>query len=163
MSRQKERKIYLPRRGENIYKRKDGRWEGRYKKGRKNNGCLKYGYIYGKTYKEVKESLYVYKLKYKELIQFQGESTSTYEEWIFNWLNYHKEHIKTSTYGTYLYKFKKYILPFLGSAPLNEITREDVQSLINYWQKNCYNQRLFRYYIRLSKNLLKKLLSRSLF
>lgn len=42
----------MSKRGENIYKRKDGRWEGRYRK-----SDLKYGYIYGKTYKDVKEKL----------------------------------------------------------------------------------------------------------
>lgn len=45
----------MSRRGENIYKRKDGRWEGRYPKGRKLNGQLYYGYVYGKTYREVKK------------------------------------------------------------------------------------------------------------
>ncbi|MEN6385152.1 MAG: site-specific integrase, partial [Phycisphaerales bacterium] len=40
----------MPRRGENIYKRKDGRWECRVLK---SNG--KYQYSYAKTYKEVKE------------------------------------------------------------------------------------------------------------
>ena len=44
----------MARKGENIRKRKDGRWEGRYKKGRKPNGDIKYGSVYGKTYKEAK-------------------------------------------------------------------------------------------------------------
>ena len=46
----------MSKRGENIYKRKDGRWEGRYKKDRINNKII-YGYVYGKTYKEVKNRL----------------------------------------------------------------------------------------------------------
>lgn len=48
--------ISWPRKGENIYKRKDGRWEGRYIKGHIDSKTL-YGYIYRKTYKEVKEKL----------------------------------------------------------------------------------------------------------
>ena len=47
----------MPRKGENIYKRKDGRWEGRYIKGRKTDGRAAYGYVYAKTYREVKEKL----------------------------------------------------------------------------------------------------------
>ena len=44
----------MSRRGENIYKRKDGRWEGRYKP----DGFLgKYKYVYAHTYKETKEKL----------------------------------------------------------------------------------------------------------
>lgn len=47
----------MPRKGENIYKRKDGRWEGRYLKSRSPSGKAQYGYIYAKTYREVKEKL----------------------------------------------------------------------------------------------------------
>jgi len=32
----------MARRGENIYKRKDGRWEGRYKNGIKPDGKARY-------------------------------------------------------------------------------------------------------------------------
>ena len=42
----------MPRKGENIYKRKDGRWEGRQLK---EEG--KYQYFYGKSYREVKEKV----------------------------------------------------------------------------------------------------------
>ncbi len=41
--------------GENIIKRKDGRWEARYIKGYELSGKIKYGFCYGKTYKEAKE------------------------------------------------------------------------------------------------------------
>ena len=41
----------MPRTGENIYKRKDGRWEGRYIK-EKNGGKAKYGSVYARSYKE---------------------------------------------------------------------------------------------------------------
>ena len=46
----------MPKRGENIYKRKDGRWEGRYIKS-SSEGVTKWGYVYAKTYKEVKKKL----------------------------------------------------------------------------------------------------------
>ena len=46
----------MSRRGENIYKRKDGRWEGRYIKSHEG-GKIHYGYVYGKTYREIKEKL----------------------------------------------------------------------------------------------------------
>ena len=42
----------MPRRGENIYKRKDGRWEGRFKP---CGFSQKYKYVYASTYKEAKE------------------------------------------------------------------------------------------------------------
>ena len=46
--------------GENIFKRKDGRWEARYIKGYELSGKIKYGFCYGKTYKEAKEKFAVY-------------------------------------------------------------------------------------------------------
>ena len=49
--------IYMARRGENIYKRKDGRWEGRYKCEFNSNGKVQYRSVYAKTYQEVKEKL----------------------------------------------------------------------------------------------------------
>lgn len=47
----------MSKKGENIYKRKDGRWEGRYIRCYDENGKAKYGYIYGKTYNETKQKL----------------------------------------------------------------------------------------------------------
>ena len=47
----------MSRKGENIYKRKDNRWEGRYIKCYDNEGRKKYGYIYGASYAEAKERL----------------------------------------------------------------------------------------------------------
>ncbi len=47
----------MSKKGENIYKRKDGRWEGRYVRFYDENEKAKYGYIYGKTYNDVKQRL----------------------------------------------------------------------------------------------------------
>lgn len=51
----------MSRRGENIYHRKDGRWEGRRIIGKKEEGGYRFHYVYGKTYHEVKEKLLEYK------------------------------------------------------------------------------------------------------
>lgn len=47
----------MSKKGENIYKRKDGRWEGRYIRLYDENGKAKYGYVYGKNYSDVKQRL----------------------------------------------------------------------------------------------------------
>ena len=47
----------MSRRGENIYHRKDGRWEGRYIKCRSFENKTVYGYVYASSYNEVKEKL----------------------------------------------------------------------------------------------------------
>ena len=53
-SRQEE--YEMARRGENIYKRGDGRWEGRYIRGRTPEGRAQYGYVYAATYSACRES-----------------------------------------------------------------------------------------------------------
>ena len=48
----------MSRRGENIRKRKDGRWEGRYIKGYDSKKQkARYASVYGKTYAETKQKL----------------------------------------------------------------------------------------------------------
>lgn len=47
----------MSRRGDNIRKRQDGRWEGRYVYSRNSNGKAVYRSIYGKTYADVKKKL----------------------------------------------------------------------------------------------------------
>lgn len=56
----------MAKRGENIRKRKDGRWEGRYIKGRKSNRTAIWGYIYGHSYTEVKEKLTIKKMEVQQ-------------------------------------------------------------------------------------------------
>ena len=44
--------VIIMAKGENIFKRKDGRWEARYIKGYQLSGKIKYGFCYGKSYRE---------------------------------------------------------------------------------------------------------------
>ena len=58
----------MARHGEKIRKRKDGRWEGRYKIGNDENGRTMYASVYGKSYAETKEKLKVAEtIKYKSM------------------------------------------------------------------------------------------------
>ena len=47
--------VIMPRRGENIYKRKDGRWEARYVKEVAPDGRKRYGSVYARSYSDVKQ------------------------------------------------------------------------------------------------------------
>ena len=53
----------MPRTGENIYKRKDGRWEGRYIKAYAIDGKAKYGFLHSRSYAEIKTKLNIAKAK----------------------------------------------------------------------------------------------------
>ena len=58
----------MSKKGLNIYRRKDGRYEGRYADGFGENGKTKYRSIYGKTYTEVKEKLLQIKARVLEVV-----------------------------------------------------------------------------------------------
>ncbi len=47
----------MAKRGSNIYKRKDGRFEGRVPVGYNDNGKIKYKSVYARTLSEVKEKM----------------------------------------------------------------------------------------------------------
>lgn len=123
------------RRGENIYKRKDGRWEGRYKKGYKSNGQIKYGYIYGKTFHEVRIKLYSMKAYYLTQQEIYGSTSIPLEEWGLSWLKDIQQEVKPSTYSSYHHKLKKYVFAFIGTQPLNELTEETGRMLVEQWMK----------------------------
>ena len=65
----------MARRGENIRKRKDGRWEGRYIKGRKPDHTAIWGYIYGRTYAAVKKELTIRKNELQAFVLSAGNPT----------------------------------------------------------------------------------------
>ena len=85
----------MPRRGESIYKRKDGRWEARYVKGVDSNGKKVYGSVYARTYRDVKEKQRFF-LMYKKLPNNQNRHL-TIQRIIEEWLEDTKNQLKPST------------------------------------------------------------------
>ena len=108
----------MAKRGENIRKRKDGRWEGRYIKHRDSDGKAVYGSVYGRTYTSVKEKL-------KEANNSQSEflkgNKMTFVEALFLWLENNKIKQKAQTYSKYLQLINTQILPSLGHIKLSKI------------------------------------------
>ena len=121
--------LYMARHGENIYKRKDGRWEGRYIKGYDANGKSIPGYVYGKTYKEAKEKLTFAKVNAKEKIK-RISSDMTVSDWFDKWLDSQKR-IKRSSYTTYSSNINKHIKKKLGKIKLKMLTDEHIQNFID--------------------------------
>lgn len=118
------------RKGENIYLRKDGRWEGRYSKGRKSNGKIKYGYVYGKSYTEVRQKIFPLRIQYHTIQQVQGFANETFEEWASYWLSYVQHDVKPSTFSSYYYKMNNYVLPMIKDVPLNELSLEQGKKIL---------------------------------
>lgn len=115
----------MPRKGENIYKRKDGRWEGRYIKARSEKGKAIYGYVYATSYKEVrkKRSLAVANIPSVSSEQMSDQQTSlSFTQLCDNWLISVKPQLKESSYIKYRNLLHTYIFPELSDISLEQIT-----------------------------------------
>ena len=116
----------MPRKGENIRKRKDGRWEARYEKCRDQNGRIQYGYLYGRTYEAVKKK----KLAILCQNNLQNSPGKCYvfrnlsEEWMLSM----RYAVKLSTYACYETLLDTHILPEFGDMPLKYISSASVYS-----------------------------------
>lgn len=114
----------MPRKGENIRKRKDGRWEARYEKCRDQNGRIQYGYLYGRTYEAVKKK----KLAILCQNNLQNSPGKCYvfrnlsEEWMLSM----RYAVKLSTYACYETLLDTHILPEFGDMPLKYISSASV-------------------------------------
>ena len=124
----------MARHGENIYKRKDGRWEGRYIKGYDADGKSIPGYVYGKTYKEAKEKLTLAKVNAKEKVK-RISSDMTVSDWFDKWLESQRR-IKRSTYTTYSSNINKHIKKKLGKIKLKMLTDEHIQRFVDDLSKD---------------------------
>lgn len=116
----------MSRRGENIYKRKDGRWEGRYIKGRDSTGKALYGYVYCKSYHEVKEAL-LQKTIHASLSSFETKDTSIHESFenlASQWFANLPSGTKESTKNKYNNLLRLYILPVYGEKQIDSIDHD---------------------------------------
>ena len=109
----------MARRGENIYKRKDGRWEGRYKNGFKADGKTRYSSVYGASYSEVKAVLTAKRAEQKSDCL---KCNFTFKELSDLWLDSIANSVKESTYSNYLMKLEKHIIPCFGAIRYEKLT-----------------------------------------
>lgn len=119
----------MPRRGMNIYKRKDGRWEGRIKReGReKNKRC--YRSVYGKTYAEVKEQMK--NIKAEKSSDREVQETVTVGEAVSIWLKERVPCWKKTTYAAYSQIARKHILPGLEEVFLADLNEERMEEFVS--------------------------------
>ena len=121
----------MSRRGENIYKRKDGRWEGRYIKSYTADNKAKYGYVYGKTYSEVKEKLICAKAIPSRNISDHETKTISLSEILTFWLLSVQRNVKEATYARYHHLVEAHIRPELGAYTVDRITPTIIENYIN--------------------------------
>lgn len=115
----------MSKRGENIYKRKDGRWEGRYIKNRTAGGKAIYGYVYAHSYKETRSKLQDAIRDWHSSEQTCQEETETtdFQSLAEEWFCHMKPLVKESTYRKYSNLWQSYIRPQLGHMQIPDISQ----------------------------------------
>ncbi|MCH5278237.1 MAG: site-specific integrase [Christensenellaceae bacterium] len=107
----------MSRKGENIYKRKDNRWEARYIKGYTAEGIIRYGYCYAATYREVKEKVTAAKAALMNNLTPEPVSIRRrFGLYCDEWLRLNRSRVKESTYVKYITNIENHIKPKLGGC-----------------------------------------------
>lgn len=119
----------MSRRGENIRKRKDGRWEGRYKVGYKENGNTKYASVYGRTYLECKNKLED-KRVYNNLNEKINYQKQRFRDLLYLWLSITQIHVKKSTIAKYQNMIETHILSELGHFFVSDLNSNIVNTFL---------------------------------
>lgn len=148
----------MPRRGMNIYRRKDGRWEGRVTIGGHGKARRRYRSVYGKTYAEVKKRMDDMRA---EIALGKEEEQYTVGEAVEIWIKERGAYWKKSTYATYVLMVNKYILPMAGNVPLGHMDEglmEKILSDIRGEKKlsNRYQRNICALIIRVMRHMKKK-------
>ena len=112
----------MSKRGINIYRRKDGRWEGR-----AFISSGKYKSVYGRSYGVAKEKLENLK---RELSHNIVDCRCLVKDVLLDWLENSGKRIKESSYQCYLNKLRLHILPFFGSLKYRELSSIFVEKFI---------------------------------
>lgn len=138
----------MPKRGINIYKRKDGRWEGRIKKEdavhAQGGTSRKYISVYGRTYTEVKQ-----KMEEIRSVKKTGEKSYTdLEEVMHIWLSERSSRWKQTTYATYYQMVNKYIIPLLGGVKINCVDEQVIEHFLSEIRKDPNGKELSNCYLR---------------
>jgi len=113
---------FMARKGRNIFKRKDGRWEARYIKNRNFDGKIVYGFCYGKTYNEAKQ-----KQQKAISMSITNKKTATHRGKVFadyqsEWLEIRKTRLKESSILRYAEYLNNQILPFFKNLSIQQIS-----------------------------------------
>ena len=131
--------------GENIFRRKDGRWEARYAKGHQPSGKIIYGFCYGKSYREAKEK--VTKCKAEILCGLRETQKARLDMSFYcdEWLRITRNRVKSATYVKYETIVEKHIKPRLGKcypAALSTCAIENFTSVLTH--EDCLSARTVR-------------------
>lgn len=115
----------MARRGENIRKRKDGRWEGRYSMFDPQSQKNVVHSVYAKSYSEVKEKLSAAKMDARCITKRQKCTAEVRFDFVAEeWLSLVKNSKKHATFVKYRYIYKKHISEKLEGVFLKKLDQD---------------------------------------
>ncbi len=124
----------MSRRGENIYKRRDGRYEARFIVGRKENGKARYKSIYARTYSEARRKKYEAMRTFEESRAAEESASGTVLAVSEEWIKDETRNWKESTLCRYKEKLRLYIIPEYGNRDISDITTDEVEAYLTRLQ-----------------------------
>ena len=117
----------MARKGLNIYKRKDGRWEARYIKSRSTQGKPQYGYLYANSYNEVRDNLRKAILNPNTTDDRKiSAANCRFKDLSAAWLDNSSAGLKESTYIRYRTLLNCYLIPAFQQLRMSDVTSERV-------------------------------------
>ena len=118
----------MARRGENIYHRKDGRWEGRYWIGTGPDGRRIYKSVYGRRYADVRRELAIQRASLYLTQVEPRDSDVLFEERAAYFLEFKvKPFVKETTLVGYRRLITQHLIPAFGGMALEALEPEDLQ------------------------------------
>lgn len=147
----------MARKGENIRKRKDGRWEARYMKGRRPDGRIQYGYVYADKYTDVKRKRQEALLHLEAIAQPVGSEPPAvlFRDFIPKWQEMVHSSIKYSSLCFYRTLLERHLCPYFGNMYLDSINSETVQHFINQKATENYSTAYIHSMITLLQSILR--------
>ncbi|WP_300804076.1 site-specific integrase [uncultured Acetatifactor sp.] len=113
-------------RGENVFQRKDGRYEARYIKGRRADGRPLYGFCYGRTYEEAKGKADRAREEIGQAKKPEAGQRPDMACFCDRWLSANSARLKPSSRAKYRTDIENHIKPFFGEKLPGEILPEEI-------------------------------------
>lgn len=120
----------MSKKGENITKRKDGRWEARILKGYKQDGRAIYKSLYANSYSQVKAKKTEYLSVFIPDKTKKFNQNDTFDNILSLFLQYKKYQVKESTFACYCNIIEKQIRPSLGCLKAYKIDNITIEKFI---------------------------------
>lgn len=110
----------MPRRGDNIRKRKDGRWEARYLLPKEDPSGRKYGSVYGRTHQEAKEKRDII---LRQWVVSPHITTHISLKYVLEaWQDANRIRLKEASVSRYQNLIDTHILPELGNYDMTQLS-----------------------------------------